>query len=62
MKLGFTLGAYAVLALAAWMTLSDARFRLGTLAVLAAIAVKTLLDWQRQRREREAETREIEPM
>ena len=62
MKLGFTLAAYAVLALAAWMTLSDARFRLGTLAVLAAIAVKTLLVWQRQRREREAETREIEPM
>ena len=62
MKLGLALGAYAVLALAAWMTLSDARFRLGTLAVLAGIAVKTLLVWRRQRRQREDETREIEPM
>ena len=60
MKLWLALGAYAVLALAAWMTLSDARFRLATLAVLAAIAVKTLLDWQRGRREREHQ--EIEPM
>ena len=62
MKLGLALGAYAVLALAAWMTLGDARFRLGTVAVLAAIAIKTLLAWQRERREREVETREIEPM
>ena len=62
MKLGLALGAYAVLALAAWMTLGDASFRLGTVAVLAAIAIKTLLAWQRERREREVETREIEPM
>ena len=60
MKLWLALGAYAVLALAAWMTLSDVRFRLATLAVLAAIAVKTLLNWQRERREREDQ--EIEPM
>ncbi|MDP9263736.1 MAG: hypothetical protein M3O85_05380 [Acidobacteriota bacterium] len=60
MKLWLALGAYAVLALAAWMTLSDVRFRLATLAVLAAIAVKTLLNWQRERREREHQ--EIEPM
>jgi membrane protein implicated in regulation of membrane protease activity len=60
MKLWLALGAYAVLALAAWMTLSDVRFRLATLAVLAATAVKTLLNWQRERREREHQ--EIEPM
>ena len=60
MKLGLALGAYAVLALAAWRTLSDARFRLATLAVLAAFAAKTLLDWQRARRERRDQ--EIEPM
>ncbi len=60
MKLWLALGAYAVLALAAWMTLGDVRFRLATLAVLAAIAVKTLLDRQRARRQRE--DREIEPM
>ena len=60
MKLWLVLGAYAVLALAAWMTLRDVRFRLATLAVLAAIAVKTWLDWQRARREREDQ--EIEPM
>ncbi|HEV2022922.1 MAG TPA: hypothetical protein VGQ94_10400 [Terriglobales bacterium] len=60
MKLWLALGAYAVLALAAWMTLSDMRFRLATLAVLVAIAVKTLLNWQRERRE--PEDQEIEPM
>jgi len=60
MKLWLALAAYAVLALAAWRTLSDTRFRLATLAVLVAVAVKTLLDWQRERREREH--REIEPM
>ena len=60
MKLWLALGAYAVLALAAWMTLGDVRFRLATLAVLAAIAVKTLLDRQRARRQREDQ--EIEPM
>jgi hypothetical protein len=36
------------------------RFRLATLAVLAGIAVKTLLEWQRARRE--TESHEIEPM
>ena len=59
MKLGLALGVYAVLAAAAWMTLSDARFRLGTLVVLAGIAVKTVLVWQR---ERQPASREIEPM
>jgi len=60
MKLWFALGAYAVLAGAAWLTLSDLRFRLATLVVLAGIAVKTVLDWQRARRE--TQSQEIEPM
>ena len=60
MKLWLALGAYAGLALAAWWTLGDVRFRLATLAVLAGIAVKTLLHWQRARRQRQ--DREIEPM
>ena len=60
MRLGLALGAYAVLAAAAWLTLSDLRFRLATLVVLLGIAVKTLLDWQRARRE--PGSQEIEPM
>ena len=60
MKLWLALGAYAGLALAAWLTLDDVRIRLATLAVLVGIAVKTLLHWQRTRRERE--NQEIEPM
>jgi len=53
MKLELALGVYAVLAAAAWMTLRDARFRLATLVVLAGIAIKTLLDWQRARHQPE---------
>ena len=60
MKLWLALGAYAVLAAAAWVTLGDVRIRLATLAVLAGIAAKTWLHWQRERRERQS--REIEPM
>ena len=60
MKLWLALGTYAVLAVAAWETLGDLRIRLATLAVLGGIAAKTLLHWQRERRERES--REIEPM
>jgi hypothetical protein len=60
MKLWLALGAYAVLAGAAWLTLSDLRFRLATLVVLAGIAIKTLLDWQRMRQP--TASREIEPM
>ncbi|MGH9669648.1 MAG: hypothetical protein ACRD3A_06010 [Terriglobales bacterium] len=60
MKLWLALGAYAVLAVAAWRTLGDLRIRLATLVVLAGIAVKTLLHWQRERRERQSQ--EIGPM
>ena len=57
MKLWLALGAYAVLAVAAWETLDDLRIRLATLVVLAGIAVKTLLHWRRER-----QSQEIEPM
>ena len=60
MKLWLALGAYAVLAVVAWRTLGDLRIRLATLVVLAGIAVKTLLHWQRERRQRQ--NQEIEPM
>ena len=60
MKLWLALGAYAVLAVAAWQTLEDWRFLLATLMVLAGIAAKTLLHWQRERSERSGQ--EIEPM
>ena len=60
MKLWLALGAYAVLAVAAWETLDDLRIRLATLAVLGGLAVKTLLHWQRERRGRQSQ--EIEPM
>ncbi len=35
------LGAYAALGLAAWLTLSDPRFRGVTLVLLAALALRT---------------------
>ena len=67
MRLGLALGTYLVLAGAAWLTLSDLRFRLATLLVLGAIAAKTWLHWQRERVEgagsdSAAEGEEIKPM
>ncbi len=59
MKLWLALAAYAVLAGGAWMTLSDMRFRAATIVVLAGIALKTWLHWQRERSEQD---RKIEPM
>ena len=40
-RLHVALAAYAVLALGAWLTLGDARFRAVTLVVLAALALRT---------------------
>jgi hypothetical protein len=37
------LGAYVVLAVLSWTTISDQKIRLVTLAILAMFAVKTLL-------------------
>ena len=50
-KLFGALGAYAVLALVAWQTLSDQTLRLVTFVVLGGIAVKTLLHWRREKAE-----------
>jgi hypothetical protein len=42
-RLFLALGAYVVLAVLSWATISDQKIRLVTLAVLAMFAVKTLL-------------------
>jgi hypothetical protein len=42
-RLFLALGAYVVLAVLAWTTISDQKIRLVTLAILAMFAVKTLL-------------------
>ena len=42
-RLAIALVAYVVLGAAAWMTLSDTRIRLMTLAILGLFAVKTVL-------------------
>ncbi len=52
------MGAYAVLAALAWTTLSDEKFKLGTIAVLAMFAVRTW-SWSK-RLERESHDREDE--
>ena len=50
-KLLGALGAYAVLALLAWQTLSNQSLRLVTWVVLGGLAVKTLLHWRREKAE-----------
>ena len=42
------LGAYAVLGLAAWLTLGDPRFRGVTLALLAGLALRTWIRAQQR--------------
>ena len=42
-RLYLALGAYLVLAALSWTTIRDQKIRLGTLAILAMFAVKTLL-------------------
>jgi hypothetical protein len=42
-RLFLALGAYVVLAVLSWTTISDQKIRLVTLAILAMFAVKTLL-------------------
>ena len=50
-RLGTALALYAVLALLAWTTISDEKFRLATLAVLAMFAVRTWTWSRKQERE-----------
>ena len=45
-RLSMAMGAFVVLGALAWMTLSDPRIRLMTLAILAMFAVKT---WVRRK-------------
>ena len=53
------MGAYAVLAVLAAITIDDRKFKLATLAVLAMFAIRTLT-WSRKRdREREGAPRRI---
>jgi hypothetical protein len=42
-RLALALGAFAVLGILAWTTISDQRIRLATLLILALFAVKTLI-------------------
>ena len=53
------LGAYAVLAILAAVTIADQKFKLATLAVLAMFAIRTL-SWSRKldREERDRQDRE----
>jgi hypothetical protein len=55
-RLWVALGAYAVLAILAATTISDQKFKLATLAVLAMFAIRTL-SWSRKL-DREARKRQ----
>ncbi len=50
-RLWTALGLFAVLAVLAWTTISDQKFRLATLAVLALFAVRTWTWSRKQERE-----------
>jgi hypothetical protein len=54
-RLWVALGVYAVLAGLAWTTISDQKFRLATLAILAMFAVRTWSWSKKQDRERHDE-------
>ena len=53
-KLSVAMGAYGLLAILAWQTLTEEKFRWGVLVILGYFAVKTLLHWREQVRERES--------
>ena len=50
-RLWTALGLFAVLAVLAWTTISDQKFKLATLAVLAMFAVRTWTWSRKQERE-----------
>jgi hypothetical protein len=50
-RLWLALGVYAVLAVLAWTTISEQKFRLATLAILAMFAVRTWSWSKKQERE-----------
>jgi hypothetical protein len=39
------MGVYAILALAAWLTLEESRIRLAALVVIGGVAAKTAIAW-----------------
>ena len=56
-RLWVALGVYAVLAILVWTTISDQRFKLAALAILAMFAIRTL-SWSRKLDREEREERE----
>jgi hypothetical protein len=52
MKFWIAMGAYAVLAVLAALTIEDQKFKLATMAILAMFAVRTL-SWGRKREREE---------
>jgi hypothetical protein len=59
-RLWMALGAIAVLMTLAWMTLPDARFRLGAIAILAMFAVRTWSHSRKLQHEEESQRSEDE--
>jgi hypothetical protein len=58
MKFWIAMGAYAVLAVLAAVTIDDRKFKLATLAVLALFAIRTLTWSRKLDREREEQHRD----
>jgi membrane protein DedA with SNARE-associated domain len=56
-RLWTALGLFAVLAVLAWTTISDQKFRLATVAVLALFAVRTWT-WSRKQEREERDRRD----
>ena len=59
-RLWMAMGAFAVLMVLAWTTLSDERFRLGAMAVVALFAVRTWSHSRKLQNEEERQGREDE--
>jgi len=59
-RLWMAMGAFAVLMVLAWTTLSDERFRLGAMAVVVLFAVRTWSHSRKSRNEEERQGREDE--
>jgi hypothetical protein len=58
-RLWTALGLFAVLAVLAWTTISDEKFKLATLAVLAMFAVRTWT-WGRKQAREERDRRDVD--
>ncbi len=60
-RLWVALGAYAVLAILAWTTLADQKFRVACVAILAMFAVRTWTWHRRLQREEQQEDEQQRP-